>query len=315
MCVNTFFCIHSPNVYSQDQKVADSLTEIYQKNILGDTAKLELLRNLSYNEMRDLNLALKYAEELISLSKEKGNNRYLHIGYFQKGNKKRLLGHLEEALDAYLKSVEAATKANDMQGVGNAYGAIADIYSISKNHSNAMLYYNKAIKILRGSADPIALASAISNAGDEYQTYGNYDSALLYFNESKIIFDKVNYVIGKAYSLGNIGMVYANTGENRLAEKTISEAIRILETAENYYPICVYLIAMSDIYQQKGDQKTALAYAKRSLVLAELYGLKEQISDADRKLSDIYMAGGDDREQGAFKYYKNYISYRMVCGE
>ena len=152
------------------------------------------------------------------------------------------------------------------------------------------------------------MASAISNAGDEYQNYGNFDSALLYFNESKIIFDKINYSTGKAYSLGNIGMVYANTGENHLAEKNINEAIRILESAENYYPICVYLIAMSDIYQHKKDEKTALNYAKRSLNLAELFGLKEQIGDANHKLSDLYKASGNSSE--ALKYYKNYISYR-----
>jgi tetratricopeptide (TPR) repeat protein len=96
------------------------------------------------------------------------------------------------------------------------------------------------------------------NAGDEFLNHKIYDSAFLYFRESGIIFEKVNYLIGKAYSLGNIGMVHANTGENNLAEKNINEAIRILEEAEDYYPICVYLISMCDIYLEKGDNKTAM---------------------------------------------------------
>src|SRR5207342_3943552 len=115
------------------------------------------LRNLSYNEMRDLNLSLKYSEELISLAKKMDSNRYLHIGYFQKGNRKRLLGFLQEAMEAYFKSVDAAGKVKDSIGIGNAYGAIADIYSISKDHTNAMLYYNKAIKILRNMSRPVSL--------------------------------------------------------------------------------------------------------------------------------------------------------------
>ena len=303
-----FFCFLIQNVSGQDQKIADSLARIYQKDTLNGTAKLELLRNLSYNEMKDLKLGVKYAEELISLAKLQGNNLYLHIGYFQKGNKKRLLGFLEEALDAYFKSVEAAGKANNSEGIGNAYGAIADIYSISKNHINAMLYYNKAIAILRKSVDSIALASAISNAGDEYLNYRNYDSALLYFRESKIIFDKVNYLTGKGYSLGNIGMVYANIGKNNLAEKNINEAIRILEKSENYYPICVYLISMADIYLEKGDDSTALNYSLRSLKLAQQYGLKEQISDADLKLSQLYEKAGN--MAASLKYYKDHIAYR-----
>ena len=135
-----------------------------------------------------------------------------------------------------------------------------------------------------------------------------YDSALLYFKESGIIFEKVNYLTGKAYSLGNIGMVYANTGENNLAEKNINEAIRILEEQEDYYPICVYLISMSDIYLQKGDEPTALNYALRSLKLAQQYKLKEQISDANLKLSELYEKSGNRDE--SFKYYKNHIAYR-----
>jgi len=303
-----FFCITTHCVTGQDQKVADSLAIIYKENKLDDTAKLALLVDLSFNEVNDLQLSLKYAEELISLSKQKDNNLYLHKGYFQKGNEKRLLGDLDEALDAYFKSAEAARKANYIKGEGSAYGAIADIYSISNNHSNAMLYYNKAIATLRQLNDSINLASAISNAGDEFLNNKNYDSALMYFRESKIIFDKINYLSGKGYSLGNIGMVYANTGNNILAEKNINEAISILEKSEDYYPICVYLISMCDIYSEKGDNPAALNYALRSLELAKKYGLKEQISDADLKLSQLYETAGNEVE--SFKYYKDHIAYR-----
>jgi len=69
-------------VSAQDQKVADSLARIYQQNTLTDTAKLELLRNLSFNETRDLKKGIEYAEELISLSESTGNNIYLRRGYF-----------------------------------------------------------------------------------------------------------------------------------------------------------------------------------------------------------------------------------------
>ena len=58
----------------------------------------------------------------------------------------------------------------------------------------------------------------------------------------------------------------------------------------------------------KRRSKTALNYAMRSLELAQQYGLKEQISDANLKLSELYeKAGNKDR---SLKYYKNYIVYR-----
>ena len=303
-----FFCFIIQFVSAQDQKLADSLTRIYQKGELKDTARMELLRQLSVNETRDHKLGLKYAEELISLSLKNKNNLYLYRGYFLKGSRKKLLGDMDEALDAYFKSADAAIKAHYPLGEGTSYMAIADVYSIIENHSNAMLYYNKAIVSIRHSADSIRLAAALTNAGAEYFDNEKYDSALLYLNESMIISERIDYLIGKAYNLGTIGMVHAKQGKNDLAERDINEAIGILEENELYDPICSYLLSMADIFLEKGDGRSALNYAMRSLKLAEQYGLKDRVSEASLKLSELYEKSGNTSE--SFKYYKNHIAYR-----
>lgn len=304
----SFLCFSPFGAFGQDQKLADSLAEIYQNNTLLDTTKLALLLELSFNEVNDLKLALAYAEELIKLSRQQNNVLYLHRGYLQKGNKQRLLGDLKEALESYFSSLKMAIKAKYVQGEGIAYSTIADVYSVSNNHSNAKLYYNKAIATLRQSEESIAFASVLSNAGDEFFNTNTYDTALVYFQESGRIFEKLDYDIGKAYSLGNIGMVYAKTGKNKLAEQNINKAIQILEVAEDFHPISDYLILMSDIYLEKKEINTATSYALRSLKLAQQYGLKDQISNANLKLSELYEKVGDTKS--SLQYYKNHIAYR-----
>ena len=306
---SVFFVLLFPGgVAAQNQKIADSLALIYAREELKDTAQLELLRHLAFNESKNIELGLRYAEELIELSTESNNHLYLYRGYLQKGNKLRLMGDLEKALDAYFKCAEAARKANYLTGEASAYGVIADIYSVSKNHTNAKLYYQRAITYLRKTSDSIALASAILNAGDDYLNHQIFDSAFSNFKEAEIIFDRVNYPIGKAYALGNLGMVYSNQGYNALAEQNINAAIRILEELEDYYPICVYLISMSDIYRQKGDQSKAQSYAQRSLTLARQYQLKEQITQANLTLSELAEMAG--KSAVALQYYKEHILYR-----
>lgn len=294
---------------AQDTRVADSLFKIYSADTLHGDAKLELLKNLSFNEVEDYNLALKYADELINLAKQGDNMAYyLAQGYIRKGNIEKLMGNLEPALDAFIKTAEISKEKNFVSLEGSAYINIADIYSITDNHKNAMLYYQKAIATLRKSNDTIVLASAILNAGEAYRTNNSYDSALVYFKESGAIFEKAHYLIGKAYSLGNMGMVYAVQGQIGLAEKNIDEAIQILIEYGDYYPISVYLLSMADIYLEKGDRTTALNYAKRSLDLAKQYGLKEQMSDANLKLSDLYQLMGLTTE--SLIHYKDHIAYR-----
>ncbi|WP_244200123.1 adenylate/guanylate cyclase domain-containing protein [Flavobacterium limicola] len=288
--------------------MADSLVKIYHKNSLVNSEKLELLRNLSFNEVNNLELSLKYADELIALSQLEKNYLYLHRGYYQKGNKNRLRGDLDKALNAFFKSVEAAIKAKFIIGEGVAYMAIADVYSIMGNADNAEIYYNKSIHLLRKTDDSISLASALLNAGDEYSKNKKYNLALKYFKESSIIFDNADYLIGTAYSLGNIGMIHAKLGNNNLAKTYISKAIKILEELKDYYAISEYLTYMSDIYLALNDWKTSLSYAKRSLDLAQKYGLKEQISNANLKLSQLHQKTGN--MAASFAYYKNHIAYR-----
>lgn len=301
-------CFLTHYTAAQNQRVADSLARIYRKGVPDDTTKLELLRNLSFNEVNDLNLALRYAEELISLAQQLNNPLYLYRGYLQKGNKKRLMGDIDEALDAYIKGVEAAQKANYPVGEGTAYGTIADLYTVAGNHANSLNYYRKAIATLRQTSDTVALASIILNAGDGFLQSRVYDSALLHFKEAAAIFNRVQHEPGKAYCLGNMGMVYANTGSNSLAEDYMNKAIGILERTGDYYPICVYLLSMADIYLGKSEERTARLYAHRSLALARKYGLKDQVSKATLKLSQLYERSGNHQE--SLRFYKEHVAYR-----
>lgn len=293
---------------AQDQRISDSLISIYKADSLQGEQKLELLRNLSFNETNDYNLAMQYANELIVLAERSNNLEYQTHGYFQKGNAKRLQGDLQEAINAYFKSAEFAQKSGLKRFEGGAYSAVADIYSISDDHKNASSYYQKAISTLRKSEDSINLASVIMNYGDDLMNNKKYDSALVYFDESGKIFEQVNYIIGKAYNLGNIGMVHANQGRNYLAEKNINEAVEILEAYEDYYAVSVYLLSMADIYIEIGDQNLALEYALKSLDLAKKYGLKEQIGDANLKLSELYESLGNPSQ--SLMHYKDHILYR-----
>lgn len=304
----SFLLFSQVGALGQDQKLADSLAKIYQNNTVHDSAKLDVLLKLSFHEVNDLKLALAYSEELIKLARQQKNILYLHRGYLQRGNKQRLLGNLKVALESYFLSLKMAIDAKYVQGEGIAYSTIADVYSVSNNHINAKNYYNKAILTLRQLEESIALASVLSNAGDEFFNASTYDTALVYFKESGRIFEKLGYSIGQAYCLGNIGMVYAKTGKNKQAEQKINQAIQILEAAKDYSPICDYLISMSDIYLDKGEGKTAVTYALRSLKLAERNGLKDQISNANLKLSELYEKAGDTKT--SLQYYKNHIAYR-----
>ena len=300
------FCFVFNSAISQDQRMADSLIAVYNsESFEGD--ELDILVRIVQEETNpDKNL--EFSELLISRAAALDSTHYLYQGYLQKGNALHLKGNNSEALESYFKSLELANTNKDERGMGSVLISIADTYSVMDNSKNAELYYSRGIEALRRLNDSVKIATALLNAGDYYIRSGKQDTALAYTTESLDIFQRINYPLGQAYSMGNLGMIYAESQSDDLAERNINEAIFILEDLEDYYPITVYLTYMSDIYSRRDNHSAALSYAQRSLEMASLYGLKDQISEANLKLSELYQAAGD--LSASYDHYKDHIVYR-----
>ena len=294
--------------YAQNQQKADSLRQVYLTQKLPEAEKLKLLSSLSFNEARDNNLGLRYAEELILLATKLDSTKRLIDGYTLKGHKLRLFGRLEEALEFYIKSAELAKADKNFRAEGDAYGYIAATYSVAGNDVNADKYYKQSINTLRPLGRTQYLAGTLSNAGDHYLKTGELNSASQYILEAKDIFYELGHESGIAYSLGNLGILYAKTGKVATAKKNLNEAIAIFEKNEDFYPICDYLLAMADVYSEKGQMQVAIDHASRSLALSQKNKLIEQIANASEKLADLYKKIGDDVQSLAF--YKLHIQYR-----
>nr|WP_315142265.1 adenylate/guanylate cyclase domain-containing protein [uncultured Flavobacterium sp.] len=300
--------VWSISSYAQNQKVADSLAIIYKKGGNDTAAQLELLRNLAFNELNDLPLAIKYSNELIVLSKKEKNDLYLFRGYYLRGSKLKLKGNLHEALSDFMLAIKIAQNSANVVGEGVSYMAMANVFSVMKETKKAYAYYEKAIVILRKSNEPLKLASALSNLGDEYLKNNQLEQALNYFSESGKYFKKADYTSGIAYTLGNMGVIYFKQGNNKEAENNLTHAIQSLETIEDFYGISEYLIHLSDIYTKEQKLDKAIKAATRSYQLATKNGYKDQISSASLQLSKLYEM--TKKSSLSLSYFKNYVAYK-----
>jgi adenylate cyclase len=298
----------SCTIMAQDQKIADSLAFIYKNGKTKDTVRLELLRNLAFNEVNDFSLSIKYANELISLSKKENNNLYLFRGYYLRGSKRKLKGDLQEALQDFMASIKMAQISANKIGEGITYMEMANVFSVMKETKKAFLYYDKAIFILRKSKDKLKLASALSNLGDEYLKNNLLNKALKCFYESGKLFEEEKYTSGIAYTVGSMGVIYFQLGNEGMAENNLKKAIRLLEPIEDYYGISEYLINLSDVYQKQKKWNLAITTASRSLQLAQKNGYKDQISSSNLQLSKLYEKTNNSPK--ALLFYKSHIAYR-----
>ncbi len=299
-----FFCLQ---LFCQDQQTIDSLEQVYLANDYKDQDKLQILRKLA-NSHNDPERALYFSEALILNAQQLDSTLLLYAGYLNKGNALTRKGNLSEALKSYFKGAEIAVKEETNDDLGIISIAIADVYSVMGNHNNAVHYYKKAIAIHKENNNPKELSTALNNLGDEYLNVSKPDSAILMFEQSGPVFKRLGFTEGIAMTIGNTGIAYALQGKDELAKDEINHAINMFEKMEKYYPITIFLTYMSDLYLSQNEWETALAYAQRSLELAEKYGLKDEISKAYLQLSELHEKSGDLGT--SLNFFKNYTAYK-----
>lgn len=308
----TFFIVSlvlAHQVYSQVYlSETDSLENTFKSDKFNKEDELNLLLEL-LNTSDDPQKLLFYSNILIEKAAQLDSIHYLFNGHLQKGNAFRMTSDLSKALEEYLIARQIASQSKNELNLAISNITIGDVYSEIGSHTNSIAYYQDGIEMLRTiKSDSSYLATALINYGDEYYNVGEYDKALGLFYESSSICKKIGFKLGSAYNLGNIGMVFAMQNKPKLAEANILEAIQILETEGDYYPISDYLGFISDIYISANQPELALYYADRSLALARKYQLKDEESNANLQLSIIYEQLKDN--QKSLYHLKKHIKFK-----
>ncbi len=289
--------------FGQNLSVSDSLKQIY---FTDEDRKLDviLLSSIAENETNP-DSAIKYAD---LIKRHADNDSLLLTAGIFKAGALRMKGEYNEAMEVGFEAMGIAVRTKNEHFIGMLDIVLANIYSENEDPANASKYFNSGIRFLRKENDSLTLGKALFNAGDNYLQIGKLDSALMFTKESEVIFRELNSEHFRAYSLGNLGGIYFKLGNESLATSNIEKAIDILQRKGDEYPISEYMLYLVEINMHQGDYDTAYNYARESLEKANKFGLKEIISQANLKLSEI--AEYQNNHEASLEYYKNHVALR-----
>ncbi len=295
------------SIFSQHQKLTDSLETLIAEGNYDPANKLQLLHKLSINHS-NIDKKLAYSNELLTLAKALDSTQYLFTAYLEKGNAMEQKGDLSLAIESFLKAGDIAIDESNNRKLGMILGSVGSAYVSMDNMAMGIKYYQKAIDLFKEEKDTLILATTIENLGYTYLSLKKPDSALIYFNESGALFEHQNHKIGLAYNLANKGLAYAQLKNFQLAEVNINKSIDTLQKYGHHRAVSDLLLESSEIYLLNQNFNLATEYAYRGLDLAKEHNLKLQISAANLQLSKIYEKSEVDNQ--SLTFYKRHIVFR-----
>lgn len=136
----------------------------------------------------------------------------------------------------YNKSLNHHIKSNSISGLNRCFERIGNLYMITGDYENALVYLESAYQSLRHTSDKLNWLNACLSLGDVYTRTGNYQKAEIYLNEGLQASKTLNLsdYLERVYFL--LSELHKQQGKAMLAleERTVSDFYaRIFRSEKN----------------------------------------------------------------------------------
>ena len=233
-----------------------------------------------------------------------------------------------KALEAYLKSLDAAEKCQNLTLMSSAYNNIATCFELKRNYTEAIHYYKKCYELLQSMEKNSAYSKAIVLSNLCNCEYRLKDAAALHayfsrfedldrqsFEESMnllYLFCKLMYLrLHEAVSVQAVMeelLIEQEKVENRLLVYQILKNICSIMLEINNQPYSERLLKILQAIEDEDDIKSRRELQKLIVSYYEKFGTKEELLQAYREFYTIILTIEDtdmeDNSSGMKQYEK-----------
>uniref|UniRef100_UPI0040490CE2 tetratricopeptide repeat-containing sensor histidine kinase n=1 Tax=Gelidibacter sp. TaxID=2018083 RepID=UPI0040490CE2 len=285
---STFFLLAFVSIsYSQNNSRVNSLGKLLKQKNLSKSETSRILRLKSYYH-NSADSSLIFAKQALSIAKEINNATLQANAWEEISHVERRLGNNSISLNASLIALRIYDSLDLNENKAASYGQLASNAISDEDYKLAIKYLMHAENIYTDLENGTKQTLTKLNLGEAYRLAGKLDSAAIYFTETLKRNKTLNSDIVQSYSLGNLGMVLADQGDFKLAKQHLTEAIEILEPLGDAYSMSVYMAELGEIYWKESQWSLAEAKLLEAYDMALKAGLKEQVRDFSRLLTNFY---------------------------
>ena len=194
----------------------------------------------------------------------------------------------------------------------NALNTQGASYFLKSDYKNALVYYEKCLKIREEIKDKKGIAACVSNIGLIHAAHGEYGKAIKYYIRSLVINEEFKNKKGIASAFNNIGMAYENLEEYDKAIDQFEKSIQNFEDIEDLSGLSRPINNIGLVYQDLENHDKAIEYFEKSLAIGKKLDSKNAISYSTLNLAISFKAKGEIEK--ALEYFNTGLALKKEIG-
>jgi serine phosphatase RsbU (regulator of sigma subunit) len=253
------------------------LTWIFSCNGIAQLAKIDALKNElnsatqdTVKMMLELNLCIECNAAALYSDAINYGKQAVDLG-------EKLQSSATKSISTFAKKTEGRAAIN----VGNSYSNTGD-------YPNALIYYNKGLKIKEELGDKIGMAHAFNNIGLVYENQSDFATALDYFFKSLNISITVDDKHSMALAYNNIGVIYLNQQNFQQAITYYKKGMEIYKALDEKTGVADAYNNIAGIYDNDNKYLEALEYHQKSLAIRKEINYLDGVALSYNNIGNIY---------------------------
>ncbi|WP_422107522.1 tetratricopeptide repeat protein [Winogradskyella sp.] len=282
------------------------------KTAKSDSARVTSLVALAeyevYREFSEAEDHLHTAVDIVNNNIDLLEGGYLAPPYSILGIVKRRQGDYAGAMSYFVKAKETFFRIGDSSNVANIMHNMGVLYRFMGEYPKSIESYKAAISILETlNSNEKGIAAGYNMLGVSYRKVNQLDSALYCYEKAKSIFRDLDREEDLHRVNGNMAVLYNVKKQYHKSLQLNLENLAYYTKLGNKSSMASTNYNVSTSYYRMEDYRNAMIYAKASLGVAQEEGLKQRVSKAYYRMSNIQNSTGDFEQALAnYKLFKKH---------
>jgi CHAT domain-containing protein/tetratricopeptide (TPR) repeat protein len=217
--------------------------------------------------------ALRHYQRSVNVQKNLDDKLGLATAMRGVGNVHRVRGDYGAALESYLGSLSLSEQIK--APLGGTLGSIGLVRALQGNYPSALEYYGKALKEFEATSNTVEMARVLTLIGNVHYRQAQYDLSLDSFRRALVLREQMDDKSGQGDVLAGIGSTLLRQRKYSDAVDSFQKALGLFNSVPNKQRMADVLSRVSEAFLLQNEPVKALSAAESAVTLATEQGDNE----------------------------------------